>query len=525
MMRFSRLLPSSSAAAAAAAAAALRNYPPLFGKVEASSSNTFSAFATTAHLFSLSTWAETQSRIINSLSLLRPCFFSTTSHQTPQEGRIHKVKETKKIAVGISGGVDSAVAALLLQQAGHEVIGVFMRNWDETEEIGKTRQCTIEKDFKDAGAVCTQLNIPLYEADFIAQYWNEVFTRFLAECSRGLTPNPDLACNRHIKFGALLEFAKRQLGVEMVATGHYARIKKIPISSSSSWMACSSSSTSFVATNSEENDGFLQEKKIQLLKGIDSTKDQSYFLASIHPDALNSVLFPLGEFQKSTVREIAAKYNLVPAEKRSSAGICFIGRRNFAEFLEQYLPIVPGRFIDVENGKDVGRCENILTVTIGQRPGIGGASDRTYVAGKDINAGVVYIATGRNHPALATKSAMLRIPHWLSEEHFDRLKRDKELQCEYKARYGQKSAKCVLYLVHAKEIAAEKGFKKSRFCGLQAEDSKINEGYVLVHFDEPAGAITPQQEFVMYDGDVCIGSAAIAMPGQTVHEEREGGKL
>lgn len=509
-MWFIRMLRSSNAAAV------LKNYPLLLGKLEAPSSNLAPAFAISAQLFPLSTWAETQYKVIDdSLSLLLRRFLSTTSHQTLQQGKKHNTEETKnKIAVGISGGVDSAVAALLLKQAGYEVVGVFMRNWDETEETGKTRHCTIEKDYKDASAVCTQLNIPLYEADFIAQYWNEVFTRFLAECSRGLTPNPDLACNRHIKFGALLEFAKRQLGVEMVATGHYARIKKIP----------SSSSSAFSATYSDENDGVLQAKKVQLLQGIDGTKDQSYFLASIHPEALNSVLFPLGEFEKSTVREIAAKYKLVPAEKRSSAGICFIGRRNFAEFLEQYLPIVPGRFIDVDNGKDVGRCENILSVTIGQRPGIGGASDRTYVAGKDINTGIVYIAKGRNHPALATKSAMLRTPHWLSREHFDRLKCDKELQCEYKARYGQKSAKCTLKLVHSEEITAEKGFKKSRFCGLQAEDSKINDGYVVVHFDKPAGAITPQQEFVMYDGDVCIGSAAIAMPGQTLHEEREGGE-
>jgi len=524
-MWFSRLLPSNSTAAV------LKNYPPLW-KLDASSSNFFPTSAITEHLFSLSAWAETHSKIINiSLSFRRPCFFSTTSQQSlqslqSQEGRKYHIEETKnnKIAVGISGGVDSAVAALLLQQAGHEVIGVFMRNWDETEETGKTRHCTIEKDWKDASAVCSQLNIPLYEADFIAQYWNEVFTRFLAECSRGLTPNPDLACNRHIKFGALLEFAKKQLGVEMVATGHYARIKKIPVSSVSSSVPCSSSPSSFIATNIEEKGGFQQLEKVQLLKGVDCSKDQSYFLASIHPDALNNVLFPLGEFQKPTVRKIAAKYNLVPAEKRSSAGICFIGRRNFAEFLEQYLPIVPGRFIDVESGKDVGRCENILTVTIGQRPGIGGASDRTYVAGKDINAGVVYIATGRNHPALATKSAMLRTPHWLSREHFDRLKRVKKLQCEYKARYGQKLAKCTLNLVHSEKTAAEKGFKKSRFCGLQPEDSKIYEGYVVVHFDEPAGAITPQQEFVMYDGDACIGSAAIAMPGQTLYEEREEGE-
>jgi tRNA-specific 2-thiouridylase len=314
-----------------------------------------------------------------------------------------------------------------------------------------------------------------------------------------------------------LEFAKTKLGVEVVATGHYARIKQV---SSSSSLPSNEKSSSSINSEEEGEESGEESRKFQLLKGVDDTKDQSYFLASIHPNTLSSVLFPLGEYKKSDVREIAAKYNLIPAEKRSSAGICFIGRRNFAEFLEQYLPIAPGRFIDVESGKDVGQCENILTVTVGQRPGIGGASDRTYVVGKDINKGVVYIATGRNHPALETKSAMLRTPHWLSEEHFDKLKRDGELQCEYKARYGQPTAKCTLQLVYSEENAAEKGFRTSKFCGLQAEDSKIDEGYVLVGFNEPAGAITPQQEFVMYDGDVCIGSAAIGMPGQTLYEER-----
>lgn len=392
----------------------------------------------------------------------------------------------KRIAVGVSGGVDSAVAALLLKKAGHDVVGVFMRNWDEAEETGN-RNCSIERDLKDAAAVCRQLGIPLHEADFVSQYWNQVFTSFLLECSRGLTPNPDLACNRHIKFGALLEFAK-SMGADTVATGHYARLRTAP-------------------------DG-----AVQLLKGVDQTKDQSYFLASVHADSLRNVMFPLGDHKKSDVRQIAAAAGLVPADKRSSAGICFIGRRNFAEFLGQYIPPKSGTYVDVETGKELGPCADVNTVTYGQRPGIGGASDRTYVAGKDINTGAVYIATGRNHPALVTRSACLREPHWLSAEHAEHLQRHGELRCEYKARYGQETTPCTLTLLRSEDESAAL-FHPSVYCGLHPSDAKIKPGYLLVEFSEPAGSITPQQMFVMYDGEVCIGSAAIAMPGRTVYEE------
>ena len=394
--------------------------------------------------------------------------------------------ESKRIAVGISGGVDSAVAAMLLKNAGHDVIGVFMRNWDEAEEIGSDRNCSIQKDLEDATAVCHRLNIPLHEADFVSQYWNDVFTNFLSECGRGLTPNPDLACNRHIKFGALLQFAE-SLGAVTVATGHYARLQY----------------------TSDDADA------VQLLKGRDLAKDQSYFLASVHADALRHVLFPIGEFKKTDVKKMAADAGLdFLLERKSSAGICFIGRRNFSNFLSQYLPPLPGEFIDIESGEKLADCSDITSVTFGQRPGIGGASQRTYVAGKDVNTRVVYIATGRDHPALLTRSACLRTPHWLSAAHAERLQRDGVLNCEYKARYGQESKPCVVYALRS---APE--FRPSAFCGLHPEDAKIARDFLVVRFPEPAGSITPQQQFVMYDGDVCIGSAAIAMPGKTMFEE------
>ena len=394
----------------------------------------------------------------------------------------------RRVAVGISGGVDSAVAALLLQQAGHDVVGVFMRNWDEAEEKGN-RNCSVEEDLRDASAVCRQLGIPLQEADFVSQYWNEVFSGFIADCERGLTPNPDLACNRHIKFGALLEFAQT-LGADVVATGHYARLE-----------------------HSGPPGG-----DVRLLRGVDEAKDQSYFLASVHAEALRHVAFPLGSFHKAAVRGIAAEAGLAPATKRSSAGICFIGRRNYAEFLREYIPAVPGRFVCVETGQDLGLCGDVGTVTHGQRPGIGGAADRTYVAGKDVVNRIVYVAQGRDHPALLTRSACLRTPHWLSRCHAEELARAGQLRCQYKARYGQPLKDCLVRVLSTQEAAAATAFQPSRFCGLHPADATVHPDYLIVEFEEPAAAITPQQMFVMYDGDLCLGSAPIAMPGRSLHE-------
>lgn len=400
--------------------------------------------------------------------------------------------QPRRIAVGVSGGVDSAVAAMLLKRAGHDVVGVFMRNWDEAEETGN-RNCSIEADLRDAKAVCRQLQIPLHEADFVSQYWTQVFTSFLAECERGLTPNPDLACNRHIKFGSLLEFAA-SLDADTVATGHYARLLR------------------------------TREGGVSLLRGVDHTKDQSYFLASVHPEALRHVVFPLGALPKAEVRRIAAEAGLAPADKRSSAGICFIGRRNFADFMRQYVAPVPGRMVDVDSGRDLGPCLDMNTVTHGQRPGIGGASDRVYVAGKDLINRVVYVAQGRDHPALFTRSACLRPPHWLSAQHAQQLAETGSLQCEYKARYGQKPAKCTLRVLRSEEEVAQV-FTPSRYCVLRPADAAIEPGSVLVEFDAPAMAITPQQQFVMYDGELCLGSAPIAMPGSSLHESEQASTI
>ncbi|KAL4436704.1 hypothetical protein ABPG75_003843 [Micractinium tetrahymenae] len=438
----------------------------------------------------------------------------------------------RRVAVGVSGGVDSALAAMLLQRQGYDVVGVFMRNWDESEETGN-QNCSVERDLRDATAVCRQLGILLHEADFVSAYWNQVFSEFIAQCGRGLTPNPDLACNRHIKFDALLRFAA-ELGADTVATGHYARIQPGPGGGPP-----------------------------QLLRGADHGKDQTYFLASVQPAALRHVLFPVGHLQKPEVRRMAAEAGLVPADKRSSAGICFIGRRNFADFLSQYIPPLPGRFVDVETGGELGPCPDIAAVTHGQRPGIGGAAERVYAVGKDVVDRVVYVAQGRDHPALLCTAALLRTPHWLSPEHACQLAEAGSLRCQYKARYGQQPRACTLYTVDggaaaavagaaaaaaaatdasaaavcpasaaaaaeaagpaaeaaAAAAAASLGFAPSAFCRLHPEDARTLPSYLVVRFDEPAGAITPQQAFVLYDGERCLGAALIAQPGRSLFEQ------
>lgn len=407
--------------------------------------------------------------------------------------------QSRPVAVALSGGVDSAVAALLLKQAGHDVIGIFMRNWDEAEETGN-KNCSIEKDFQDAKAVSKQLSFPLYEADFVSQYWNDVFSNFLSECSRGLTPNPDLTCNRFIKFGALIDFAKK-LGVDTVATGHYARLHR-------------ASQCSYLDKTTPR-----RSMAMDLLRGVDEKKDQSYFLASVNRDSFENILFPLGSYYKTNVRKIAEEHNLIPATKRSSAGICFIGRRNFSNFLSEYLSPIPGSFIDVDSGKNLGPCLDMLSVTTGQRPRLGGAPDRTYVVGKDMINKIVYTASGVHHPALQTRSACLRTPHWLSARHEALLLEGVALRCQYKARYSQVLKNCTIRLLQSVDDVSESTFYPSKYCVLHPKDQEVHPGYLFVRFDEEPGmAITPQQMFVMYDGELCLGSAPVAMPGRSVHE-------
>src|SRR5262245_24963624 len=346
----------------------------------------------------------------------------------------------------MSGGVDSAVAALLLLEQGHRVQGLFMSNWEEDDD----GYCTTAQDFQDARRVCEDLGIPLHKASFAAQYRTEVFEHFLAEHRLGRTPNPDVLCNRQIKFGACLEYAKR-LGAERFATGHYARI-------------------------AQTGSGY------RLLKGVDPAKDQSYFLHSIDPAVLPMVLFPIGEFTKHEVRRRARDAALPVFDKKDSTGICFIGERPFQSFLARYLPAQPGT-IESADGEIIGRHQGLMYYTLGQRHGIGiggvsGAPEEPwYVAAKDHERNVPIGVQGRGHPLLLNESCRNGPLHWLAP-----VPASTTLTCSVRVRYRQADQACTL-------VWDERGAE------------------VALHV--PQRAITPGQFAVFYDGEICLGGAAI----------------
>ena len=286
----------------------------------------------------------------------------------------------KKVVVGISGGVDSSVAAALLIEQGYEVIGLFMRNWDSliNNDIKgnptlNNNICSQEQDYNDAKEVCDKLGIELHRIDFVKEYWDYVFKYFLDELKKGRTPNPDVMCNRYIKFDLFLEEAKR-LGADYIATGHYARMI----------------------------DG-------KLYKAVDLNKDQTYFLAGVRKEKLQNVLFPVGELTKNKVREIANKYDLITANKKDSTGICFIGERNFKNFLENYLPNTPGDMVNIDTNEVIGKHVGLMYYTIGQRRGldIGGTKERLFVVGKNLDKNILYVAVGDNSDYLYSTSCII----------------------------------------------------------------------------------------------------------------------
>jgi tRNA-specific 2-thiouridylase len=366
------------------------------------------------------------------------------------------------VIVGISGGVDSAVAALLLQQQGYRVQGLHMTNWDEDDDY-----CEAARDYQDARKVCADLDIPLHHVNFAREYRDKVFADFLEEYRRGRTPNPDVACNRQIKFGDCLEYAMR-LGADKIATGHYARVAVV-------------------------------DDHYQLLKGVDKGKDQSYFLHAIRPEVLPQILFPLGELQKPEVRKIANDYGLPNYARRDSTGICFIGERPFKEFLQSYLPEQPGN-IETPEGRVIGRHDGLMYHTLGQRQGlaIGGLRDYSdepwYVAGKDSERNVLLAVQGNTHPLLWSAAMQTEQMYWLVPLPAD------TFRCKVKTRYRQNDVSCVVRLGTA--------------------------GSLQVSFQEPVWAVTPGQYAVFYAGDVCLGGAVIAAatagesnPGQSVQAE------
>ena len=356
------------------------------------------------------------------------------------------MKEPKdtRVVVGMSGGVDSSVAALLLKQQGYDVIGIFMKNWDDTDEFGV---CTATEDYEDVIRVCNQIGIPYYAVNFEKQYWDKVFTYFLDEYKAGRTPNPDVMCNKEIKFKAFLEHAMN-LGADYLATGHYARV--------------------------EYRDG-----EYKMLRGIDENKDQTYFLNQLTQEQLSKVMFPIGDIEKARVREIAKEAELATATKKDSTGICFIGERNFKTFLSQYLPAQPGN-METFDGKVVGKHDGLMYYTIGQRHGlgIGGAGEPWFAIGKDLKRNVLYVGQSFHNEKLYSTSITAVNVSWVSD-------RDKStsFECTAKFRYRQADNQVRVELL---------------------EDQKVR-----VVFKEPIRAVTPGQAVVFYNGDECLGGGTI----------------
>ncbi|MBU5442614.1 tRNA 2-thiouridine(34) synthase MnmA [Paenibacillus sp. MSJ-34] len=355
-----------------------------------------------------------------------------------------------RVVVGMSGGVDSSVTALLLKEQGYDVIGIFMKNWDDTDEFGR---CTAEEDAEDVRRVCDQIGIPYYTVNFEKEYYDKVFTYFLDEYKRGRTPNPDVMCNREIKFGEFLNRAL-DLGADYLATGHYARVER-------------------------SGDAY------RLLRGIDGNKDQTYFLNALNQAQLSKAMFPIGHLPKQEVRKIAAEAGLATAKKKDSTGVCFIGERNFKEFLSGYLPAQAGDMIDIRTGEIKGRHDGLMYYTLGQRQGLGiggsGTGEPWFVADKDLERNVLYVVQGDRHPSLYSTGLVATGVNWISGN--DRLEAAGEMRCTAKFRYRQPD--------QGVTIAWTGG------------------DTVRVTFDQPQKAVTPGQAVVFYDGEECLGGGMI----------------
>ncbi len=367
--------------------------------------------------------------------------------------------EKTKVIVGMSGGVDSSVSAHLLIQEGYQVEGLFMKNWDEDDG---TEYCTAKDDLADAQAVCDTLGIPLHQANFAAEYWDNVFEYFLEEYRAGRTPNPDILCNREIKFKAFLDYAKI-LGADLIATGHYVRRGE-------------------------------RHGQTCLLKGLDTNKDQSYFLHAVGSAEISQTLFPVGELEKPDVRRIAEQFGLITHNKKDSTGICFIGERRFKDFLKQYLPAQPGR-IETPEGDDIGEHQGLMYHTLGQRQGLGIGGLKKYsdapwfVAGKDLDRNVLTAVQGKNHPLLFSNWLLTRQVFWVNQPP------TLPLRCTAKVRYRQDDQHCLIE---------------------STMDPDGLPGY-RVSFEKPQRAITPGQSVVFYQDDVCLGGGVIESTGN--HDE------
>ncbi len=362
--------------------------------------------------------------------------------------KMSKRPEDIRVVVGMSGGVDSSVAALLLKEQGYDVIGVFMKNWEEKDDDGL---CTATEDYEDAKRVAQQIGIPCYTVNFEQEYWNRVFEYFLDEYKKGRTPNPDVICNKEIKFKSFLNYALK-IDADYLATGHYAQ--------------------------REYQDGYYR-----LLKGKDDNKDQTYFLCTLGQKQLEKTLFPIGDIPKDRVREIAKEHGLKTAEKKDSTGICFIGERNFKDFLSNYLPAQPGQIRTLDE-EVIGKHDGLMYYTIGQRKGLGlgggigdGSGEPWYVAAKDLNKNILYAVQGSEHPELFSVGLSASELFWVQGES----PKD-EFSCKAKFRYRQND---------------------------QGVKVKVKGNSCKVTFNEKQRAVTPGQFVVFYDDNVCLGGGII----------------
>ncbi|UHA74309.1 tRNA 2-thiouridine(34) synthase MnmA [Paenibacillus sp. 481] len=352
-----------------------------------------------------------------------------------------------RVVVGMSGGVDSSVTALLLKQQGYDVIGIFMKNWDDTDEFG---HCTAEEDAEDVRRVCEHIGIPYYTVNFEKEYFDKVFSYFLDEYRRGRTPNPDVMCNREIKFGEFLQKAL-DLGADYLATGHYARV-------------------------TSDNGAF------KLLRGIDQNKDQTYFLNALNQEQLSKAMFPIGHLPKPEVRRIAEEAGLPTAKKKDSTGVCFIGERNFKQFLSQFLPAQPGNMVDIRSGEVKGRHDGLMYYTLGQRQGLGiggsGTGEPWFVVDKDLTDNVLHVVQGDDHPSIYSTGLLAGRMNWIAGEM-----PAGPIRCTAKFRYRQPDQGVTL--------------------------QRNADGTVEVTFDVNQRAVTPGQAVVFYDGETCLGGGTI----------------
>jgi len=368
----------------------------------------------------------------------------------------------KKVIVGLSGGVDSSVAAYLLQQQGYEVEGLFMRNWDSTangDVLGNNDNlediCPQEQDYLDALAVAQKLGIKLHRIDFVKEYYEYVFQYFLDEYEKGRTPNPDILCNKYIKFDKFANYAFKQLQADYIAMGHYAGTRLNP------------------ATG-----------QVELIRAVDQNKDQTYFLAQLSQDQIAKVLFPLQGYEKPEIRQIATQQGLITANKKDSTGICFIGEREFTKFLQNYIPNQPGKIIDITSGKVLGNHIGVMYYTIGQRKGLnlGGQKEPYYVAKKDLMNKIIYVAPAHDESYLLSTAALVTGINWNVDlrHYFDNVE---NFKLTAKFRYRQQDEK--------------------------VEMIRKADGNYLVNFAQPVKAVTEGQEAVFYLNDQCLGGGII----------------